>query len=378
MKIDASSISLAAAHNASSRVDVQETMRAWIGDKRPDFEHAHSADGTNVSFSPGALLAFLSELPPVAPAPAPAAPPAKPARQANAIDDAMDAADHDPTLRLLKLILEMLTGTKIKSLSAEDVRALNAQAQADNSALQQAAQAQQAEQGQSQAPPPRAGFGIEYDRHEVHAESERTQFNATGVVHTSDGKTIEFSVALDMQRSHTEESNVSLRAGDAVRKDPLVINFDGAAAQLQSTRFAFDLDGDGKKEDVPLLSGNRGYLALDLDRNGKIDSGRELFGASSGDGFADLARYDADRNGWIDENDAVFNRLKVWSPAGDGAGSLTSLQDKGVGALYLGSAQTPFALKDGANADLGAVRASGVYLREDGSAGTLQQIDVTV
>jgi hypothetical protein len=49
-----------------------------------------------------------------------------------------------------------------------------------------------------------------------------------------------------------------------------------------------------------------------------------------------------------------------------------------VGALYLGNAQTPFALKDGANADLGRVRASGVYLREDGSAGTLQQIDVTV
>lgn len=353
-------------------------MRAWIGDKRPDFEHAHSADGTSVSFSPGAFLAFLSELAPIDAAPAPAAPAAKPAQQANAIDEAMDAADRDPMLRLLKLILEMLTGKEIKSLSAEDVRALSDQPPADDAALQQAANAQHAEREQGQSPPPRAGFGLEYDRHEVHRESEQTQFNATGVVHTSDGKTVNFSVALDMQRSHVEESDVSVRAGDAVRKDPLVINFDGTAAQLQSTRFAFDIDGDARKEDVPLLAGNRGYLALDLDGNGRIDSGRELFGTASGNGFADLARYDADRNGWIDENDAVFDQLKVWSPAGDGSGDLASLRDQGVGALYLGNAQTPFALKDGANADLGRVRASGVYLREDGSAGTLQQIDVTV
>ena len=37
----------------------------------------------------------------------------------------------------------------------------------------------------------------------------------------------------------------------------------------------------------------------------------KLFGTSSGDGFKDLAEYDEDGNGWIDENDSIFNRLKV-------------------------------------------------------------------
>ena len=49
-----------------------------------------------------------------------------------------------------------------------------------------------------------------------------------------------------------------------------------------------------------------------------------------------------------------------------------------VGALYLGSAETPFALTDWGNARLGYVRASGVYLREDGNVGTMQQIDLAV
>lgn len=42
-------------------------------------------------------------------------------------------------------------------------------------------------------------------------------------------------------------------------------------------------------------------LSLDQNGNGEIDNGTELFGTKSGDGFADLARYDLDYNGWIDE-----------------------------------------------------------------------------
>jgi len=129
---------------------------------------------------------------------------------------------------------------------------------------------------------------------------------------------------------------------------------------------------------VPLLYGNRGYLALDLNSNGKIDSGKELFGAVSGDGFAELARHDSDGNGWIDESDPVFKKMLVWTPDSQGKQALTSLAQHGVGALYLGKVETPFALKDSANQTLGAVRATGAYLAENGSAGVLQQIDLMV
>jgi hypothetical protein len=371
MKIDASSVTLASAHSAVASTEVSESLRAWVGDKRPDFEGPErAAAASQVVVSMKALVAFLTEMiqsdhnVPAQPAQT------QPVQSTAATDDAGDLAESDPKLRLIKLMIEMLTGRKIKTLSADDIRTLKEQFSGDVPAHE--APAQEAQQ------PKRAGYGIEYDRHEVHQESEQTQFTADGVVHTADGKDIRFQLNLSMERSEREESSVSLRAGDAVRKDPLVINFDGTAAQLQNTRFSFDLDGDGKKEAVPLLSGNRGYLALDLNGNGKIDSGSELFGTSSGNGFADLARYDGDHNGWIDENDAVFDKLQAWTPAADGKGSLVSLRDQGVGALYLGNTQTPFELKGDSNAALGGVRSSGVYLKEDGSAGTLQQIDVTV
>ena len=171
-------------------------------------------------------------------------------------------------------------------------------------------------------------------------------------------------------------SNVSVTAGDAVRKDPLVINFGSGAAQLQDQHVNFDISGDGNAVSVPLLAAGSGYIALDKNGNGKIDSGNELFGAKSGNGFADLAKYDSDGNGWIDQSDPIFNQLQVWTPDAQGGGKLSSLQQLGVGALYVGQAATPFTLKGSGNANLGDVRATGIYLTDSGQAGTLQQIDL--
>jgi hypothetical protein len=165
-----------------------------------------------------------------------------------------------------------------------------------------------------------------------------------------------------------------------VRKDPLVVNFAGTAAQLagqSNQRFSFDLNGDGKAENLPMFASGSGYLALDLNNNGRIDSGKELFGPQSGNGFAELALLDSDGNGWIDENDKDFNRLGVWTPAAEGSGTLQSLTDLGIGALSLAHVATPFALRGNDNNDLGVVKASGLYLTESGQAGSIQEVDLT-
>ena len=361
MKIDSYSLDLASQHSATSSHTLKESLRAWIGNQRPDFE------GNNRGQPQPAPAPVISD----AAYAAQAADQSKPGDQTQAIQDSLDDIEKDPRLMLIRQMVRMLTGQDIKVVSAADFQ-VGATATATVDVRQAAAQQAQ------QQPPARAGFGIEYDRHEVRTETEQTSFQAAGVVRTSDGKEINFQLSLQMQRSYTEESNVSLRAGDGSRKDPLVINFNGSSAQLQSQRFSFDLEGDGTKEQVATLGSNSGYLALDLNRNGKIDTGKELFGTTSGNGFADLARLDGDGNGWIDENDAAYSQLRVWSPTADGGGQLATLKAKQVGALYLGSQATPFELRDSANNSLGAVRASGVYLTENGSAGSLQQIDLTV
>lgn len=210
---------------------------------------------------------------------------------------------------------------------------------------------------------------------ESFSEHERSTLSASGCVRTADGRSFAFDLDLCRSRDYASERIVET-SGSAVLRDPLVINFDGRGAELSGQRFAFDLDADGIAEDLPLLAGGSAFLAIDRDHDGAIDDGRELFGALSGDGFAELAQFDVDGNGWIDEADPDFAELRVWRPGS--AGTPGGLAEEGVGALYLGAVDSPFALKDGDNRLLGAVRASAFYLAEDGSAGALQQVDLVV
>jgi len=181
-----------------------------------------------------------------------------------------------------------------------------------------------------------------------------------------------------MSRSYSEESNISIRLGNARNtQDPLVLNFDGNAAQLTSQRFKFDLNSDGKTEDINFVTGGSGFLSLDRNGDGKINDGSELFGTQSGDGFADLEAFDSDRNGWIDENDAVYEQLRVWIKDASGRDLLSTLKQANVGAIALTRADTAFDLKDSSDELQGKIRSSGVFLREDGGVGTAQQVDLT-
>jgi len=206
---------------------------------------------------------------------------------------------------------------------------------------------------------------------ETLSESERTTVCGQGRVKTCDGRQIDFNYAVDMSRRFDsekteEEKTVALR-------DPLFRSFDGKACGLSRECIAFDLDADGKPEQIPGLAGNGGFLVFDRNGNGKADDGKELFGVASGDGFADLARLDSDRNGWIDEGDPAFRALGLWT--GDG---FQSLAQRGVGALYTGSVEAPFSLKTGNNELLGQIRAAGLYLSEAGEVGQVQQVDLAV
>ena len=360
MIISKSRVDLASQHSASSKTEVNETLRAWVGDTRPDFEAM--TKGTTASISAAALATLKANPPTLAPAIANS--------EAQAIQDALDQANQDPIIHLIRLMVEMLTGHKIGGMTVRAAPAPSSSAPA--------ARAPASPPGAAAAAPARAGYGIEYDRQVVHSEAEQTQVQASGTVVTADGRRLDFQLALVMQRSYREESSNSLRLGDGVKKDPLVINFAADTAHLEAQRFSFSLDGSGQRDLLPTLASGSGFLALDLNRNGLIDSGKELFGAASGQGFAELGRYDSDGNGWIDENDPVFSQLRIWTVDGSGKASLSSLRDKNVGALSLARTATPFELKDGSNQSLGAVRATGVFLREDGSSGTLQQVDLTV
>ena len=133
------------------------------------------------------------------------------------------------------------------------------------------------------------------------------------------------------------------------------------------------MNADGTPEQIPGMGKGSGFLVFDRNGNGKADDGSELFGVASGNGFADLAKLDSDRNGWIDEADAAFSQLGIWS--GDGFGSL---KEQGVGALFTSAVNAEFSLKTKSNELLGQIRAAGLYLSEAGEVGHMQQVDLAV
>lgn len=205
---------------------------------------------------------------------------------------------------------------------------------------------------------------------------EHTAFSSVGSVVTADGRTINFGLNLEMSREF--EAAFAVATKEEVFTDPLVINLDTNAASLSDVSFYFDLDCDGSEEEISTLDWGSGFLALDKNGDGKINDGSELFGAKTGDGFGELAQYDSDGNGWIDENDEVFSKLSVWTKCGSGEGKLLSLSEAGVGAIFLGNQSTQFGLADSYGSEKGVVRSTGVYLKENGQAGTIQHVDFKV
>jgi hypothetical protein len=354
MRIAESALLLQSQHEATNRREIHESLRAWDGERPQETAIESSPAGGS---APQVFISSDGYQ---------AAAAAHGADDAQATGDAMDAADADPHLRLIKSLVEMLIGKEIE-ISVGHRSGPDSRQSAVSASVPKA----------PQGPSRNEGWGAQIQYREVREETESTNFRAQGFVRTTDGREIAFDFGLSMSRSYREEASINVRGADARQVDPLVIGPDGASARLSSGTFRFDLNGDGRTEDVPMLVGGSGYLALDLNKNGLVDNGRELFGPASGNGFTDLAAYDEDRNGWIDENDSVFRELSVWAPSLEGPGTLTSLTATGVGALSLAAIETRFELRSATNQSLGTVRASSVYLAEDGTTGALQHIDLT-
>jgi hypothetical protein len=163
---------------------------------------------------------------------------------------------------------------------------------------------------------------------------------------------------------------------------PLVLDLDGDG--IETTTLAagvvFDLDANGTAERAAWVAGGDGLLVRDLDGNGLITSGAELFGsgttlangAKALDGFAALAGLDSNGDGIINASDAAFGQLQVWVDAnGDAqtdAGELRSLADLGIASLGLQS-QASTEVNNG-----NAVGLLGSYTTTDGAAHVLADV----
>lgn len=141
---------------------------------------------------------------------------------------------------------------------------------------------------------------------------------------------------------------------------PLIFDLNGDGVHtLSVTRgVAFDIQGDGQVVKTGWVDGKDGLLVLDLNHDGQINSGRELFGSgtklangsNAKDGFEALQQYDLNLDQVIDAKDDVFNRLQLWVDANhDGVtdkGELHALSEFGVQSIRL-SAENGSSLDSG-------------------------------
>jgi hypothetical protein len=125
-------------------------------------------------------------------------------------------------------------------------------------------------------------------------------------------------------------------------RDPLVLDLDRGGVSLTSLGLSnayFDLDGNGFAERVGWVTAGDGLLALDVNRNGRIDGGSELFGTARENGFTVLARYDDNNDGQITSADSVWDSLLIWRDANsDGASTaaeLTSIAANDISTINL-------------------------------------------
>ena len=291
------------------------------------------------------------------------------ASRAEAAEEGTDADGLTANLRVAIAIVERLTGRRVQVLHSDDLAGGGTEAPATHD-------------GQDAAPAnddaARAGpaWSISLDHSHRVEEHERTAVSARATVTTDTGEQREVSLELRMSRSFVEEHLVSVRlAGGGEPVDPLVVTLEPGMATFGADTASFDLDLDGADDTVRLTGGASAYLVDDLDGDGAISDGRELFGPSTGDGFAELAAHDTDGNRWLDAGDAAFHRLRLATSDHHGGVRLRTLSEAGVGAIGLASVASPFLVADG-GAGIAQVRSTGMVLMDDGSAGTVQHVDL--
>ena len=193
------------------------------------------------------------------------------------------------------------------------------------------------------------------------------RFYAKGKVETEDGRTIEFKFAMHHVREDYKVHRFPGKdpVGDS---NPLIIDTNNKAPERGKAQIEFDMDGDGTRNRMTLLKPGSGFLALDKNEDGKINDGSELFGAQSGtNGFEQLKAYDEDGNGWIDENDSVYDKLQIWESDAEGKMQLKKLKDLGIGAIYLQFSPNPMDLWAEQDYAAPAIRYSSCALNETGN-----------
>ena len=203
-----------------------------------------------------------------------------------------------------------------------------------------------------------SAFRVMSQRIEIDLTQIESRFSSIGS--TANISISEFRAQIDLIR---------IDIAQAFQQDPLILDLDGNGIDITSLQDGqqFDIDGDGTIDQTAWIRGNDALLALDRNKDGKINNGTELFGDQNGaaDGFGELAKFDDNQDGKIDANDTVFSALILLRANGEQA----TLMDEGITSISL-SMITPIDQR----LIGGDLVATSHFTRDDGSIATVGEV----
>jgi hypothetical protein len=175
------------------------------------------------------------------------------------------------------------------------------------------------------------------------------QVKAMSATQVASWSTAQLSSLTDGQVLVLNTASLSTAQTSVLVSTPLILdlNGDGVRTVGLDAGVVFDLEGSGQMRSVGWASPEDGFLVSDLNQDGIINNGTELFGSATvlpngetaNDGFQALATYDDNQDGVVNTQDSGWNSLKVWTDANqDGlsqAGELRSLTEMGITQLNL-------------------------------------------
>jgi Ca2+-binding RTX toxin-like protein len=165
----------------------------------------------------------------------------------------------------------------------------------------------------------------------------------------------------------------------------LVLDLDGDGIETTGVQdgvaILFDHDADGVKTGTGWVKPDDGWLVLDRNGNGAIDSGRELFGVdtikSNGqlakDGFDALKDFDLNGDGIINSSDAEYGNLRIWRDLNqDGISQSNELSGLAANGVVSIGVESIAVRKDFGNGNVQT--AAGAFTKNNGQLGSTGEV----
>ncbi|MEY4768014.1 MAG: hypothetical protein RL637_653 [Pseudomonadota bacterium] len=189
-------------------------------------------------------------------------------------------------------------------------------------------------------------------------------------------------LALELDSSVIENVKQQVTSAKST-SSPIILDLNNNGIETTGVKQGayFDHANDGFAEQTGWVGANDGLLVRDINGNGKIDNGSELFGSETllengtkaANGFEALKALDGNGDHQINADDVAFTSLKIWIDSnGDGfsrAGELVSLTEAEITAI-----STAYANSDVVDAQGNAHRQLGTYTRADGSQAAAEDV----